>query len=560
MSSIHHHFQPNHEQNKKDCWYFAKPSGCRYNQTECRFQHKIGKNSAIGFIAQELQGIAANQTAIYKLLSQQQTLLHKLISIPHHKLEQDNGIEMDMVPQKPSIISPRSKSKYVSNTRKTRSKRHNHNSSSDDDDNWMSSGAVSGTVNAQTTPQSTQNPSLSLPKQYPPKHHNTSVCEPARSPPKSTAITLPSECKDTHIAITVAQNKIKKQQQQQQPRPPKSPLSYSLPRQPRQPRQPRYPRQLPPNTKPIEHTNPQHPPPRSKTQCTAPKVQKSKRNTTKHPMQHPRKLPPKTKQIKKKKSQTKKTLNPYARVFSKGELYDTCNKDTKCKDDPPPKARPHTRQNTDDITPQSKPKPSQYLASIGLHIQPKQPKNLQRNMPPKSPQKKANPSNYSPPGHPKHSHPSHTQNTAKFIDKMGVFHGVPHHYPLESYLKNVQLLISNSTEDRISNIISHYARACKQDRILNQSHPMYFIEYVLNTTMKGKLTIKHVDILEIFEEKYPRSLLWITAVAPITTDTTFTDLMNELFHELDKENVEYNDIDNVISEKQHVKHDHHKFP
>eukprot|EP01083_Nonionella_stella_P180305 642568_1 len=508
----------------KDCWFYGKPTGCRYNKHTCRFRHKIGNNSALGTLFHLNKQMENNQVQLWQQLQGLMVLIQQVLTNQNELLSRD------------------SPPKYTPKPRKSRSKRHKlkhiRNSSSDDDD----SGAISDTVDAQTTQSYQRNTNeLSDDIDNDSVMINTAVSDGTKD--AKTSISTPQtsekttnmggqlssedvamdgvtaaaasggskrhcECKEPQrIAVTAVQNPVVSQRVG--------------------------PRQISQN--PPSYSPPRYP---------------------KHPSQDKK---------KKKKTQTKKkVLNPYAHVFSKGGLYDTGYKDTKCKDKmkvyPPPKARSHTRQTTGDFTPKSKPKPSQYLASIGLNIQPKQPKNLQRNMPPKSPQKKANPSNYSPPGHPKHSRPSHTQNTAKFIDKMGVFHGVPHHYPLESYLKNVQLLISNSTEDRISNIISHYARACKQDRILNQSHPMYFIEYVLNTTMKGKLTIKHVDILEIFEEKYPRSLLWITAVAPITTDTTFTDLMNELFHELDKENVEYNDIDNVISEKQHVKHDHHKFP
>eukprot|EP01083_Nonionella_stella_P300226 1023757_1 len=502
MAATGHH--PPASNPKRPCWFYGKISGCRYGNG-CKYDHSISKTSIYGKLFGILDEILKNQNAIYKAIQQTQNIQFPYNSSTGDVKEED--IQPHQVPR-----------------RKIRSKRGKSPPLSDDDDNWMSSGAVSGTVNAQTTPQSTQNPSLSLPKQYPPKHHNTSVCEPARSPPKSTAITLSSECKDSHTAVTVAQNKIKKQQQQQQPRPPKSPPSYSPPRQPRQPR---YPRQLPPNTKPIEHTNPQHPPRRSKAQCTASKVQKSKRNTTKHSMQHPRKLPPKTKQIKKKKSQTKKTLNPYARVFSKGELYDTCNKDTKCKDDPPPKARPHTRQNTDDITPQSKPKPSQYLASIGLHIQPKQPKNPQHNIPPKSLQKKAIPPSYSPPSHP--------QNTGKLKQPI---------YGPEVYWKHARNLITEDTDEDIKRIIIKYDEHCSTSpcggvRVNTQLHPNSFMTFVmLETLIDGNYTEEHMDIDDYFEKRYPKHGIY---VPPISSDTTFSQLINETFRKLDEANIKYND-------------------
>eukprot|EP01083_Nonionella_stella_P140179 429243_1 len=475
----------------KDCWFYGKPTGCRYNKHTCRFRHKIGNNSALGTLFHLNKQMENNQVQLWQQLQGLMVLIQQVLTNQNELLSRD------------------SPPKYTPKPRKSRSKRHKlkhiRNSSSDDDD----SGAISDTVDAQTTQSYQRNTNeLSDDIDNDSVMINTAVSDGTKD--AKTSISTPQtsekttnmggqlssedvamdgvtaaaasggskrhcECKEPQrIAVTAVQNP--KISQRVGPRQiSQNPPSYSPPRYP------------------------------------------------KHPSQDKK---------KKKKTQTKKkVLNPYAHVFSKGGLYDTGYKDTKCKDKmkvyPPPKARSHTRQTTGDFTPKSKPKPSQYLASIGLHIQPKQPKNPQHNIPPKSLQKKAIPPSYSPPSHP--------QNTGKLKQPI---------YGPEVYWKHARNLITEDTDEDLKRIIIKYDEHCSTSpcggvRVNTQLHPNSFMKFVmLETLIDGNYTEEHMDIDDYFEKRYPKHGIY---VPPISSDTTFSQLINETFRKLDEANIKYND-------------------
>eukprot|EP01083_Nonionella_stella_P140174 429236_1 len=288
----------------KDCWFYGKPTGCRYNKHTCRFRHKIGNNSALGTLFHLNKQMENNQVQLWQQLQGLMVLIQQVLTNQNELLSRD------------------SPPKYTPKPRKSRSKRHKlkhiRNSSSDDDD----SGAISDTVDAQTTQSYQRNTNeLSDDIDNDSVMINTAVSDGTKD--AKTSISTPQtsekttnmggqlssedvamdgvtaaaasggskrhcECKEPQrIAVTAVQNP--KISQRVGPRQiSQNPPSYSPPRYP------------------------------------------------KHPS-HDKK--------KKKKTLTKKSaLNPYARAFSKGELYDTGHKDTKCKDKmmdyPPLKARP----------------------------------------------------------------------------------------------------------------------------------------------------------------------------------------------------------------------------
>eukprot|EP01083_Nonionella_stella_P140180 429247_1 len=491
----------------KDCWFYGKPTGCRYNKHTCRFRHKIGNNSALGTLFHLNKQMENNQVQLWQQLQGLMVLIQQVLTNQNELLSRDSPPKYTPKPRKSRskpTASPKTKKKRKRKRKKKNScqKKKNQqqlprhpndilsdiserNPSSSDDDDYPSP--------TDSDEYSTQSPSVTHNKSFDVDDNHSST-PPPNLKPKTTnmggqlssedvamdGVTAAAasggskrhcECKEPQrIAVTAVQNP--KISQRVGPRQiSQNPPSYSPPRYP------------------------------------------------KHPSQDKK---------KKKKTQTKKkVLNPYAHVFSKGGLYDTGYKDTKCKDKmkvyPPPKARSHTRQTTGDFTPKSKPKPSQYLASIGLHIQPKQPKNPQHNIPPKSLQKKAIPPSYSPPSHP--------QNTGKLKQPI---------YGPEVYWKHARNLITEDTDEDLKRIIIKYDEQCSTHNSINtQLHPNSFMTFVmLETLIDGNYTEEHMDIDDYFEKRYPKHGIY---VPPISSDTTFSQLINETFRKLDEANIKYND-------------------
>eukprot|EP01083_Nonionella_stella_P140175 429237_1 len=308
----------------KDCWFYGKPTGCRYNKHTCRFRHKIGNNSALGTLFHLNKQMENNQVQLWQQLQGLMVLIQQVLTNQNELLSRDSPPKYTPKPRKSRskpTASPKTKKKRKRKRKKKNScqKKKNQqqlprhpndilsdiserNPSSSDDDDYPSP--------TDSDEYSTQSPSVTHNKSFDVDDNHSST-PPPNLKPKTTnmggqlssedvamdGVTAAAasggskrhcECKEPQrIAVTAVQNP--KISQRVGPRQiSQNPPSYSPPRYP------------------------------------------------KHPS-HDKK--------KKKKTLTKKSaLNPYARAFSKGELYDTGHKDTKCKDKmmdyPPLKARP----------------------------------------------------------------------------------------------------------------------------------------------------------------------------------------------------------------------------
>eukprot|EP01084_Bolivina_argentea_P187728 323305_1 len=171
---------------QKSCWFFPKTTGC--HNIDCRFSHIIADNSALGYVLKRLE---RNQQQLLNSIEglQRQISFTNQQSPSQAQPQYIPGVSSNttrlnrlehVLLQKGVIHKPYNDynpSKYAPKPRKSRSKRHKHNRNSssdeDDDNSCVSSGAVSGTVDAPTTLRSTQNSSSFL-------------CNilPSRSPPR----------------------------------------------------------------------------------------------------------------------------------------------------------------------------------------------------------------------------------------------------------------------------------------------------------------------------------------------------------------------------------------
>eukprot|EP01083_Nonionella_stella_P055946 147513_1 len=81
-------FPYNHE--PKDCWFYGKPSGCRYDKYTCRFQHRIKDNSAMGTLLHLIKQLECNQQTIFKQTQGLMTLIQQVLS-NQHKLQSNQS-------------------------------------------------------------------------------------------------------------------------------------------------------------------------------------------------------------------------------------------------------------------------------------------------------------------------------------------------------------------------------------------------------------------------------------------------------------------------------------